>query len=464
MKIRRRNFIQFYLYLAADLLTIFFSFVLAYYARFNFIKFHLVPGFKPFFEIYLMAFFFTTFSYLLIFYLLGLYDTQKKHYIIDEFYDIAKGILFGTALALLPAFFYRTGSFSRLVLVIGGTISFFLINLNRVLIYIILRYFNKKGRGVIRTAIVGSGEPAKTILEMLNRDKEFKLIGQIAGINDMSLENVKLLGSSEDIRTIVKEEGIDMLVMAFPLRNSSDATNIIRSCANLDVQLRFLPDIHGLVSSRIKFFEIGGLPLLGLRVFPLTGINKFIKRFLDITVSTVGLIFTSPLMLLTALGVKLTSPGPVFYRQERVGKDGKIFIMIKFRSMKKDAEKYTGPVYAQKEDSRKTRFGSFIRAASIDELPQLFNVIKGDMSLIGPRPEREIFVEKFIEEIPRYNERHRVKPGITGWAQANDLRANSSIEERVAYDLYYIENWSWDFDIKIMLRTAFTIFFHKNAY
>lgn len=464
MKIRRRNFIQFYLYLLADMVTVLISFCLSYYIRFHYISYNLVPDFKPFFKSYHLAFLFTTFSYLLIFYLLGLYDTQKKHYIIDEFYDIAKGILFGTALALFPAFFYRTGSFSRLVLVIGGTISFFLINLNRVLIYLILRYFNRKGRGVIRTAIVGSGEPAKTILEMLSRDKEFKLIGQITGIDDLSLENVKLLGSSEDIRTIVTEEEIDMLIMAFPLRNSSDATNIIRSCANLDVQLRFLPDIHGLVSSRIRFFEIGGLPLLGLRLFPLTGINRFIKRFLDITVAFAGLIILSPLMIFAAIGVKLTSHGPIFYRQERVGKDGKIFKMIKFRSMKQDAEKDTGPVYAQKEDPRKTRFGSFIRATSIDELPQLFNVIKGEMSIIGPRPEREFFVEKFRDEIPRYEERHKVKPGITGWAQANDLRANSSIEDRIAYDLYYIENWSWDFDIKIMLRTMFTIFFHKNAY
>lgn len=464
MKIRRRNIVLFYGKILSDLCASFTGLYLAYYVRFNYISFHLKPNFTPPHILYLIAFFFTSLCWILIFYLLGLYDTSKRHYIIDELYDTAKGLIFGILIALLPAFFYRSGSFSRLVLVIGAFFTFFLINFYRFILSLIIHYFNKKGRGVVRVAIVGGSEPGENIKDKIEKDPEYFLIGQILEKDTEKISKIEILGNSNDVENIVKQEKLDMLIMAYPLRNTFEVTKIIKKCSNFNIQLRFLPDIGGLISSRIGLYEIRGMPLLGIREFPLSGINIYIKRIVDVVISIIALIFLFPLMFFAAMGIKLTSPGSIFYIQERIGKNGKKFDMIKFRSMKQNAEKETGPVWTQENDPRKTKFGSFIRATSIDELPQLFNVLKGDMSIIGPRPEREFFVEKFREEIPRYMERHKVKPGITGWAQANDLRANSSIRERVEYDLYYIENWSWDFDIKILLRTVFTLLFHKNAY
>jgi exopolysaccharide biosynthesis polyprenyl glycosylphosphotransferase len=224
-------------------------------------------------------------------------------------------------------------------------------------------------------------------------------------------------------------------------------------------------DVLGIITKNIDYDEMFGIPVFEVRELPLNfTFNRMVKRTFDIITSLFALIIFSPVLLIVALMVKCTSIGPVFYGQERVSRDNKKFIMLKFRTMKADAESKSGPVWAKENDPRRTLVGAFLRKTSLDELPQIFNVLKGELSIVGPRPERPHFVEKFRNEIPRYMERHKVKGGLTGWAQANGLRGDTSLEERIKYDLYYIKNWTLWFDIKIIIKTALEIFHHTTAY
>jgi Undecaprenyl-phosphate glucose phosphotransferase len=222
-----------------------------------------------------------------------------------------------------------------------------------------------------------------------------------------------------------------------------------------------VPNLAGL---SLTTSNLDGLPVVGLRESPHFGLNVVVKRAMDIVLSLVGIILLSPLLGLIALSVKLTSPGPIFYRQERCGLNGRSFFMLKFRSMRVDAEKQTGAVWARKDDDRRTRFGTFLRRTSLDELPQLINVLMGDMSLVGPRPERPVFIHRFKKTIPNYMARHSVKAGITGWAQVNGWRGDTSLRKRLQYDLYYITHWTPWLDFRIMWMTLFHGLVHRNAY
>ena len=238
---------------------------------------------------------------------------------------------------------------------------------------------------------------------------------------------------------------------------------MISLCERGKVDVKIFPDLFQIMASEISIGDLNGLPLLGVRNVALRGWRLAAKRAMDIVGATLGLIFLSPFLLLIALLVKLDSPGPVFYVQERMGLDAKPFWFLKFRSMRRDAEK-NGPGWTTRGDPRCTKLGSFLRRTGIDELPQLINVLLGEMSLVGPRPERPYYVEQYRRSIPRYMERHREKGGITGWAQINDLRGDTSIAERIKYDLWYIENWSLLLDIKILLQTVLKFGISRNAY
>jgi Undecaprenyl-phosphate glucose phosphotransferase len=294
----------------------------------------------------------------------------------------------------------------------------------------------------------------------------YRVIGQVVeNKEDISSLSLPILGEIKNIEKIVKKENLDMLIITFPLREQNKVTKILLALGDLPIEIRFVPDPYEMITSRISFYEIGGLSLMGLKEFPLTGWNKVLKRGMDIIVSFLVLLVTVPILLITAIAIKLTSRGPVFFRQERIGLRDKRFLIYKFRTMYVGAEKFDEEAgLGIANDPRCTKIGRFLRKTGIDELPQLINVLKGDMSLVGPRPERTHFVKKFKEEVFRYVERHRVKPGITGWAQVNGLRGDTSLEERIKYDLYYIENWSLGFDMKILLRTIGTIITGKNVY
>jgi len=261
---------------------------------------------------------------------------------------------------------------------------------------------------------------------------------------------------------VISNKNIEEVILTEADLPRSDTMKIILECEKRMVEFRLVADLLGMVTSQVDMRSIDGVPLLGLKESPLSeSFNRFLKRLMDIVFSGIGLIVLSPLLILVAMLVKLGSPGPVFYFQKRIGEDGSRFAMIKFRTMVDNAEKGVGRVWASENDPRRTKIGGFLRKSNLDELPQLINVFKGEMSLVGPRPERPHFVGKFKEDIPRYMARHKIKSGMTGWAQVNGLRGNTSIEERTKYDLYYIENWSLAFDAKIIFMSFFAL---KNAY
>jgi Undecaprenyl-phosphate glucose phosphotransferase len=272
-----------------------------------------------------------------------------------------------------------------------------------------------------------------------------------------------VLGRIEDIPRIINEQAVDEVIVAMPEASRREILDILSLCDAGKVSIRVFPDVFQIIAAELSIGALNGLPLLTIRDPAMRGWRLAVKRAMDIILSALGLIFLSPMMLLTALLIKLDSPGPVFYYQERMGLDARPFWMIKYRSMRQDAEK-DGPGWTRENDPRRTRLGAIIRRLSIDELPQLINVLLGDMSLVGPRPERPIYVEQFRRSIPRYMDRHREKAGITGWAQVNGLRGDTSIAERTKYDLWYIENWSLMLDIKILIRTVLKIFTDRQAY
>jgi Undecaprenyl-phosphate glucose phosphotransferase len=293
----------------------------------------------------------------------------------------------------------------------------------------------------------------------------YEVVGFIDG-DDPPVEEimgVPVLGGIDDIPELIKEHEIEEVIIGRPELAHQEVLAIISRCERGQVGIKIFPDLFQIIATELSIGDLGGLPLLTVRDVALRGWKLTLKRTVDLLGSAVGLIFLSPILMLVAVIIKLDSPGPVFYAQERMGLDANPFWCLKFRSMRTDAEKH-GPGWTTEADPRVTRLGRFIRRFSIDELPQLINVFVGDMSLVGPRPERPVYVSQFRRSIPRYMDRHREKAGMTGWAQVNGLRGDTSIAERTKYDLWYIENWSLWLDFKIMLRTVFSIFGDRHAY
>jgi exopolysaccharide biosynthesis polyprenyl glycosylphosphotransferase len=273
-----------------------------------------------------------------------------------------------------------------------------------------------------------------------------------------------VLGNVEDLADIVRRHHIDVVLVTLPLSQLEQWMPMLELLADSQVRVHLVPDLHAMRASNLRVLNVEGLPLLEMRQVAITGIHRVFKRAFDIAVSAMALVALSPFLLLIAVLVFISSRGGVLYRQQRVGRDGHHFEMLKFRTMRPDAESDTGPVFARAGDPRRTRLGQWLRTFSLDELPQFFNVLKGDMSLVGPRPERPMFVDEFQGSIPRYLERHKVRSGITGWAQVNGLRGDTPLEERTRYDIYYVENWSLAFDIKILFLTLRSVVTHDNAY
>jgi exopolysaccharide biosynthesis polyprenyl glycosylphosphotransferase len=293
----------------------------------------------------------------------------------------------------------------------------------------------------------------------------YKVVGLVGENGGGEVAGVPVLGSRAQLAEVLRQHQVDEVVIALPEASHEELLDMIGACESVHATVRIFPDFFQIIASEMSIGDLDGLPLLTVRDVALRGWRLAVKRAMDIVGSACALIILSPLMLLIALLIKLDSKGPVFYTQERVGLDGKPFPIIKFRSMRVDAEQHSGPVWATADDPRKTRLGAFLRKTNLDELPQFINVLLGDMSLVGPRPERPVFVEEFKKIVPRYMERHKEKAGLTGWAQIHGLRGDTSIVERTKYDLYYIENWSLLLDLKIILRTILNQFRgNRNAY
>ena len=402
-----------------------------------------------------------------VFFFTRLYHRQRGLSLVDEFYSVFVAVSVGTIISVAAnSFLIRNGpDYSRRMIVFSWILTIVLVTLGRLLYSRLIWSLQSRGIGGARVLIVGTGETGRMVLQAIRRlpGLGYEMAGMVSQDSRAEDLGVPILGTTDELLSLVRSEHIDEVIIALPDATSREILPIISDCHRARVATRVYPSAFQLITSDLSIGHLGGLPLLTVRDTVLRGWRLTLKRAMDIVGSVVGLVILSPFMVLTALLIKLNSPGSAFYTQERMGLDEKPFHMVKFRSMREGAENETGPVWAVKGDPRRTRLGAFIRRHSLDELPQFINVFLGEMSLVGPRPERPVFVEQFKQIIPRYVERHQEKAGMTGWAQVNGLRGDTSIVARTKYDLYYIENWSILFDLKILIKTFFTFFRDKAA-
>jgi putative colanic acid biosynthesis UDP-glucose lipid carrier transferase len=339
----------------------------------------------------------------------------------------------------------------------------------RVVLRFVLRWIRTEGYNQRRVVIVGMSSRGMQIAQRIRRSTWTGL--QVVGFFDErcpartgASDKLPCLGHPQDLARYVAENQIDQVWVVYPLKAEERVKEVLHLLRHSTVDVRYVLDIFGFDLCNHSINEVAGIPILNLSASPLRGMNAFLKAAEDRVLALLILTIISPLMLAIAVGVKLSSPGPVFYRQERLSWNNRPFMMLKFRSMPVAAESDSGPVWAKAGENRATKFGAFLRRTSLDELPQFINVLKGDMSIVGPRPERPVFVEQFKDEIPSYMKKHLVKAGITGWAQIHGWRGDTDLAKRIEYDLYYIEHWSLWLDLRIVFMTIFKGFIHKNAY
>ncbi len=400
---------------------------------------------------------------------MGLYRPGEQRTSLREVADILKASSLAFLLLLGVSFFYREFEFSRAMFALFWGLSILFVIAARMQFRRWLARVRDRGAHIRPAVVVGTGEHGRRVVETLSRHPELGIhvvgaVGSVVAAPGRVLGEVKVLGDYAELRRIVREHDVSQVYFALPPEIQGRFEEMLRGLDDEVVDVLVVPDVSRYVTLRGGIEELDGLPFLGLQQSPLTGWNVILKRTMDVVVSGVALLALLPVMGFIAAIIKLTSRGPVLYRQERMGLDGRVFNMLKFRSMRIDAEVETGPVWARQGDPRRTPVGTFLRRTSLDELPQFWNVLRGDMSLVGPRPERPVFIEEFRKRVPKYMLRHKVKAGITGWAQVNGWRGDSSIEKRIQYDLEYIENWSLLLDVRILLRTLYQGFVHKHAY
>ena len=410
-----------------------------------------------------------------------LYRPRRLGSHLSEWVDVAKASSLGSlVLVAIMEFFFRSFEFSRLVIVYFWVLSIVTVSFSRAVFREALRVARRRGYNLRYAVVVGSGELAETVIDRVRLRPGIGLyvLGGVGGGGDVGVHvrgvvgddkeglgpQTKWLGGYADLRAVLDAETVDHVILALPHEDVARLPMLLNEIGDDPVTIHVVPDIIRFASLRGGVEEFEGVPFIHLRESPLYGWNQLFKRGFDLVFGGLTLILAAPLMAAIAVAIRLISPGPIFYRQERMGLDGQRFRMLKFRTMPVDAEARSGPVWAQPGDPRRTRLGSLLRRFSLDELPQLLNVLRGEMSLVGPRPERPVFVEEFRRKIPGYMLRHKVKAGITGWAQVNGWRGNTSLERRIEYDLHYIERWSLGFDLKILLLTLLTIFRGRNAY
>jgi Undecaprenyl-phosphate glucose phosphotransferase len=397
----------------------------------------------------------------------GLYRPRRLGTHLGEWVDAAKASTLGVlVLVAIMTFVFREYEYSRVVILYFWLLSIVAVSLWRATFREILRAARRGGLNVRRGLVVGGGGPAAEILGALRRrpDVGVQILGLVGDKSEDGRGLAPWLGRYEELRALLDRQQVDVVFVALPHTEYGRLGPILSDIGDDPVTIHLVPDVYGLASLRGGVEEFESVPLIHLRESPLHGWNLVLKRLLDLVVGSVALIVAAPVMALTAVIITLTSGGPLLIRQERMGLDGRAFAMLKFRTMRPDAESETGPVWTREDDPRRTRLGTFLRRWSLDELPQLLNVLRGQMSLVGPRPERPVFVEQFRRRLPGYMLRHKVKAGMTGWAQINGWRGNTSLEKRLEYDLYYIERWSLAFDIRILAQTLYRGFFSKNAY
>lgn len=451
-----------------DAITIFASLILAWIIRF---KTGIIPIAGDYLKLseYIKPAIFVVPVYLIIYASLKLYVPQRFKRTGDEIISIFKANVIGILVFILLLYVLKIIDFSRYLLIIFAFISTVAASFERVMVRKILKNFRKKGYNLKHILLVGVSDTTKEFLTKVEENKEwgYNVVGLIDDneIVGKKIRGRSVLGNLKELERYLSELNVDDVFITLTLGEYDKIRNIIEVCEKMGVRTNIIPGYYKYIPAKPYVEEIDGLPIINIRYVPLDNlVNKVTKRAMDIIGSVVAIILFSPFMLISALVIKITSPGPIMFKQERIGLNRNSFMILKFRSMKVQKEVEEKVQWTTENDPRKTKFGSFIRKTSIDELPQLFNVLKGDMSLVGPRPERPHFVEVFKAEIPKYMIKHQVRPGITGWAQVNGWRGDTSIKKRIEFDLYYIENWNLLFDFKILFLTAFKGFVNKNAY
>lgn len=462
LKRREKKFKTFLL--LGDSILFFICFFFSFCFRFNFIPAPLgVPPIEPYIYLSILILFFILFSLNLN----GLYSSKGFIWKGSSFIKIAISCFFSFILTSAFLQFLRGFSFSRIFLILFFLIFLFCLSIWRFSFQEILKTLHKKGKLVENAIILGAGNLGKLLVEKL---KEHRRIGlKIVGFLDddpgkvnFSFEGLKVLGNLNELENILEKYNISGAFIAFPYNQKSKGEKIINLLQKRYIDIYFVPDIVQMLTLRSSIEEYYGLPLIFLNPSPLEGWGGLLKRVMDIIFSIIGIIFFIPFWVVISILIKREDKGPIFYKQKRMGMDGKEFEIFKFRTMKVEAEKEKA-VMSKKNDERVTMVGSVLRKWSLDETPQFINVLKGDMSLVGPRPERPEFVKEFQEKFPDYFLRHKVKCGITGWAQVNGFRGPTSIKRRLQYDLFYIQNWSLWFDIRIIIMTIMGGIKNKNV-
>lgn len=443
----------------SDAVTLYISFLLAFWIRFHSDIFPVVLG-VPSIEDYAEAFLVGAIILLLVFKSFGLYNEKKLLKFSNEFYLIIKAMGMGVVALMALTFVHREYSYSRLVVGLSWVIGVFGLTISRYFVGNLERWLCQLRQEQRKLLILGTGDTAKSLLHNIRQNQKwgYEVIGFLTKNedNEREISGIPVLGDISRIGEVLEKKKPDEVVLAIPGLSHEKMVQLIVECEKQMVLFKLVPDMFEIITSKVDVYDIDGIPLLGLVELPLEyAWNRFVKRSIDLIGSVTGLILSSPFYILIPPLIKLTSKGSVFYKQARCGEDGKSFVLYKFRTMHNNAEQNTGPVWAKEDDPRCIWIGRWLRKFYLDELPQLVNVLKGDMSLVGPRPERPQFVEQFKDDIPRYMSRHLVKSGVTGWSQVNGLRGNTPLKGRIKYDMYYIENWSIWFDLKILFMTAF---------
>jgi len=469
----RRARISVTLYALTDLGTTILAYLLAILLRF---KVEIIPNTKGMFPVwyYLAVIPLILILWPLLFRLHGLYRLKRGRSRVEEFFSIVTSVGIGILLTLAIVDYLRvyertTFELSHWMLLIFFVMNVALTTIGRQTIRHMMEMAWKKGQDLLKILIVGAGDVGQSVAERILRHGElgYKLLGYLdddpAKIGK-DFHGRPVLGPTSEYERMAVEREFDIVFVALPIEAHKKILSIVNLASKECLEARIVPDLLQFMAIRTSLEELDGMPIINPHDTPLKGWNAVTKRIMDIIVASIALAFLALPFLLIAIIIKLTSRGGVLYKQERMGMDGRKFQIYKFRSMCEDAEKETGPVWADPNDTRRTTFGAFLRAWSLDELPQFYNVLRGEMSLVGPRPERPTFVEEFKEKIPQYMLRHKVKSGITGWAQVHGWRGNTSILKRIEYDLYYIENWSLTLDVRIIWLTLRRGLRHPNAY
>lgn len=407
--------------------------------------------------------------YMVLYSVLNLYKSKRYSSNVREIFDIVRANSIGLLLFFVALYIVNEPNFSRSMIFIFGALNTLFMILMRSFIRVGLRNVRKKGYNRKYILLVGYSRAAEEYIDRIMANPEWGYV--VRAILDDTVpagtmyRGVKVVGRIDNLYYVLPENKLDEIAITLSLKDYDRLEEIVAFCEKSGVHTKFVPDYNSVIPTRPYTEDLYGLPVINIRRVPLTNtLNWVIKRIVDIIGAIVAIIIFSPIMIISAILIKASGDGPIIFSQERVGLHNKTFKMYKFRTMMVQDSKEEKKAWTTKDDPRVTKIGRILRKTSMDEVPQFFNILKGDMSLVGPRPERPFFVDKYKEEIPRYMVKHQVRPGLTGWAQVNGYRGDSSIRKRIDHDIYYIENWSLGFDVKILFLTFFRGFINKNAY